>query len=311
MTGSAFLFYEMLGLLVIGFIGFTARKVRILPVESNRVLTQVILYITLPSLILYAMDINLSTEIMFELLWLIGLSIYAMAVAILVGRGMRRSATLPENKQGVYEGLIVFGNQGFIGYAVTFYLFGEIGVLYTAIFMIFYLFLIWSYAIYLVARNYQKINLSLLFWNPGIIATTLGLVIMLLPFGWPSPVSSLLLTLGELTMPLSMLLIGSLLAGLTSSTCRQLMTSKYVWLAVLTKLVVIPVFLLPFIYLPVSMTVIGVAILVTATPSAPTITMYAEKYGGDTKFAAVIVAAGTILCVLTIPLLYSLIIWLS
>jgi malate permease and related proteins len=310
MGGVFVLFYEMLALLVIASIGFLARKYAILPKESNQVITNVILYITLPALILYAMDIVVTSDILVEFILLFGLSIYALGTATIVGYVMRKKSSIGSEQKGVYEALIIFGNQGFIGYAVTYHLFGETGILYTAIFMLLYLFLIWTYAIYLVARSYQRINMKLLLVNPGVLATTLGLVFMMLPVSWPPTVSTLLLTLGEMTMPLSMLLIGSLLAGISLSAYKSILFSKYIWLAMLAKLIIIPMLLLPFLYLPISITVIGVAILVTATPSAPTISMFAEKYGGDAKFAALVVALSTMFCVVTIPLFYGMILWL-
>jgi predicted permease len=301
------LIQEMLVLLVIAFVGFVMRRKKILPKETNNVLTQVILYITLPCLIIYSMDIQFSMSLFVDISWLLGLSIFALLCATITGYWMRKKAKLETEREGVYEAAIIFGNQGFMGYAIAFLLFGEVGVLYTAFFMIFFLFYVWTYVIYVVARVDQKVTWRQLLLNPGVLATSIGFIVMVLPFSWPPFFASVLVDIGTMTLPLSMILIGSLLAAIQYDEFKRIMKNRYVWYAAGAKLLLIPLMLAPFLWLPVSTAVIGVSILVTATPSAPTVPMFAQRYGGDVTFASVIVATTTILCVVTIPLLYAFI----
>ncbi|GAE36849.1 AEC family transporter [Halalkalibacter akibai] len=165
---------EMLVLLVIALVGYSMRRKNILPKETNFVLTQVILYITLPCLIIYSMDIEFSIGLLKDITWLLGLSIFALACTTLIGYVMRKKAKLEIEREGVYEATIIFGNQGFMGYAIAFLIFGEIGVLYTAFFMIFFLFYVWTYVIYVVARVGQKVTWKQLILNPGVLATSIG-----------------------------------------------------------------------------------------------------------------------------------------
>ncbi|ARK29482.1 Membrane transport protein [Halalkalibacter krulwichiae] len=300
---------EMLVLLAIALIGLIMRKGNVLPRETNFVLTQVILYITLPCLIIYSMDIEFSLALLVEFSWLMGMSLFSLCLGSVIGYLMRKRSKLEQERQGVYEATIIFGNQGFIGYAIAFLLFGELGVLYAAFFMIFYQFYVWTYVIYVVARVGQKITWQQLVLNPGVLATTVGFLVMLLPFRLPVMFSDVLADIGMMTLPLSMILIGSLLAAIDFSSFKKLMKNKYIWYATGAKLLLIPFLLTPFLWLPVSTIIVGVALLVTATPSAPTVSMYAQKYGGDATFSSVIVAITTVLCIITIPLLYALILF--
>lgn len=43
---------------------------------------------------------------------------------------LRRRAVLPANQKSVYESLIIFGNQGFIGFAVSYILMADKGIIY-------------------------------------------------------------------------------------------------------------------------------------------------------------------------------------
>ncbi|WP_408006648.1 AEC family transporter [Pseudalkalibacillus sp. A8] len=310
MSAMLSLFGEMMMLYLIAIVGFITRKTRILPDSSDYVLTQLVLYITLPALILYSMDFPYDPKYLHDFGWLFALSLIAIVIACSFGIILRKKATLPEDQKGVYEGLIVFGNQGFIGYAIIYILLGEIGILYTAVFNFLYIILIWTYGIYVVGRSNASFSWKWLLLNPGVLATTVGFIMFLLPFQWPASFHDLFKTVGLPTVPLSMLVIGVLLTNLNMNEIQVYLCNKYLWSAVFTRLMFIPLCLVPFIMLPFHKILILVVVLVAATPSAPTIALYARKYGGDPYFASVGSSVSTILSILTISFLYSLLKWL-
>ncbi|MCJ8008564.1 AEC family transporter [Lederbergia wuyishanensis] len=304
-SGGSFI-QEMLVLYLIALLGFIVRKRGILNEHADEVLTQLVLYITLPSLILFSLDIPFSIHVIHELLWLIFMSIYILVISILLAAKMRKSSTLPEHQKKVYEGLTIFGNQGFIGYAVSFILLKEQGIVYLTMFNICYLILIWSYGIHIFTKTKDKINWRKIFWNPGIIATFTGLIVLFLPYSWPQFISKPLESIGKMTIPLSMMMIGSLLAKVNYKEVPLLLKNVYLWKSAMTKLIFIPLCLLLFITLKAPFSLLMIAIIISGMPSAPTISFYAQKYGGDTIFASTGVLLTTLLCLLTIPLLYFL-----
>ncbi|MCF6137731.1 AEC family transporter [Pseudalkalibacillus berkeleyi] len=305
------LFGEMIMLYGIAVIGYVARRARILPDSSDYILTQLVLYITLPALILYSMDFPYEADYLHEFGWLLLLSTTAILIACGIGRMLRKNANLSEDRKGVYEGLIVFGNQGFIGYAIIYILLGEIGILYTAVFNFLYIVLIWTYGIYVVGRSNASFSWRWLIFNPGVIATIVGFIVYLLPYQWPQTFHSLFETVGLPTVPLSMLIIGILLANLNKKEVWSYIRSPHLWSAAFMRLLGIPLCLLPFIFILDNKILLLVAVLVAATPSAPTIALYARKYGGDPYFASVGSAVTTILSMFTITFLYGLLKWLG
>lgn len=298
---------EMLILYGIAILGFIVRKIGVLNENANDVLTQLILYITLPGLILYSLDISFSSTLLKEFMWFIMMSIYILAISCYLAYRMRKSAQLLDNQKSVYEGLIIFGNQGFIGYAVSYILLGEQGIVYLTIFNLCYLILIWTYGIYLFSRSKETIDWKKIFLNPGILSTLTGVVIFLLPIRWPTVIASGLESVGKMTIPLSMMLIGILIANVKYSDFILLLRSIYLWKSSLTRLIIIPLLLLPFVALSVPFQVLLIAVLVSGMPSAPTISLYSQKYGGDTFFASMGVLLTTLLCIVTIPLLYTIV----
>src|SRR5699024_8243625 len=143
-------------------------------------------------------------------------------------------------QKSVYESLIIFGNQGFIGFAIIYLLMAEQGIIYLTLFNIFYLILIWSYGIYLFTKSEQSVNWKVLAFNPGILSTVTGLVMLCLPYKWPVFLSDTSESLGKMTIPLSMLLSGGLLANLDWYELRQYSQNIYLWIAVCCKLLILP-----------------------------------------------------------------------
>src|SRR5690625_5044487 len=148
----------MVLLYIMALIGFISRRMEILQSYANQVITQLMLYITLPALILYSLNTTFSIDILTDFAWLVTMSIFILGISVYAGAWFRRKAELPLKQKNVYESLIIFGNQGFIGFAISYILMGEQGVIYLTFFNICYLILIWTYGIYLFTKNEQSVR---------------------------------------------------------------------------------------------------------------------------------------------------------
>jgi malate permease and related proteins len=301
----------MIPLYIMAIIGFTARKLRVFSEHSNPVITQLMLYITLPALILFSLQTTFSIELLVDFIWLVAMSVFVLTVSVFIAAILRKKAALPDMQKSVFESLIIFGNQGFIGFAVIYILMAEQGIIYLTIFNICYLTLIWTYGIYLFTKHDQRINWRVLFFNPGILATLIGVCMLFLPFSWPNMILTTFEGVGKMTIPLSMILIGSFLADIQRKDFLQYGKNVYIWIAAMLKLIILPLTLLVFIFLPVPPSLIIVAMLTAAMPSASTTSVYAQKFGADASFASVGVMLTTILCILTIPILYNILQWVQ
>jgi malate permease and related proteins len=305
LSASAFVL-TMIPLYLMALIGFVARKMNILNSNANTVITQLMLYVTLPALILFSLNTSFSIGLLVDFTWLVAMSVVVMTVSIITGAWLRKRAALPNGQKSVYESLIVFGNQGFIGFAVIYMLMAEQGVVYLTLFNLFYLVLIWSYGIYLFTRHDVSVSWRVLFLNPGILATLLGLTMLFLPFSWPGMLLRTFEDVGTMTVPLSMILIGSLLADTSIKDFKYYSRNRYIWAASFMKLLALPVTLLVFLLFQVPEQLLLIAVLTAGMPSATTTTVYAQKFGADAVFASYGVIYSTILCMFTIPLLYIL-----
>src|SRR5690625_898112 len=241
----------MIPLYIMALIGFASRRIKILHSHANQVITQIMLYITLPALILYSLNTNISKDIIIDFAWLITMSIFILSISVFIGAWLRKKAALPLKQKSVYESLIIFGNQGFIGFAIIYILMAEQGIIYLTLFNICYLILIWTYGIYLFTESEQSVNWKTLVFNPGILSTLVGLVMLFIPYKWPSPFLNTFESVGKMTIPLSMILIGSLLADIQWHELRKYSKNIYIWIAAICKLLILPLFLFIFLFLHV------------------------------------------------------------
>ena len=295
---------EMSMLFLMASTGYVCRKRNILGKHTTEVCTQLLLYITLPAFIVYSLNISFHMDLLTEFLWLISMSAYILFISSLLAAWLRKRSGLPDNQKSPYEGLIIFGNQGFIGYAISFIIFGEIGVTYATIFNICYFIFIWTYGIYIFSRGDAHIKWRNIVFNSGIIATITGLALMFTPFSMPAILENTLETIGKMTIPLSMIMIGSLLAEIKKDEYVSLFTTSTLWISAGAKLFVIPFLLFPFIFLNVPSSLLVLAALISGMPSAPTISLFSYKYGANANYASLGVFLSTLLSMMTIPALY-------
>lgn len=300
----------LIPLYMMSIIGFIARKFNIFPSHANDVITQLMLYVTLPALIIFSLNVTFSINLLIDFIWLILMSIFVLIMFVLIAALLSKKANLPQTQKNVYESLIIFGNQGFIGFAIIYILMGNQGIIYLTLFNILYFILIWTYGIYLFTKNDKQVKWKTLIFNPGILSTVIGIILMFIPFKWPFILLETFETVGKMTVPLSMILIGSLLAELDWKDFNAFSKNIYIWIAAICKLLLIPGLLLIFLFFNVPYSLLVIAVLTSAMPNASTITAYAQKFGGDSAFASFGVLLTTLLCIITIPLLYILMEWL-
>ena len=136
--------------------------------------------------------------------------------------------------------------------------------------------------------------------HPCIIAVFVGLILMVAPISLPNFLEEAIDITSGCTVPLSMIVIGTILAD---APIRSLFSKSVLWYTCL-RLVFFPVLiwlvLKPF---PLDSTLVNVCILITGMPAGSTTSILADKYGGDAIFASQIIFASTLCSILTIPLL--------
>ncbi len=293
---------KMLMLFAIMMIGFIANKAGIIDEDANRKFSSLVVNITAPAMILAssegAAQLGSKKDALLVLLTAVFMYVFLGIMSLTV----RKLFAIPKGKEGVYRFMIVFGNNAFMGFPVVQAIFGDNALFYAAIFNIPNNILAYSYGVYLLTKH-KRGNGSFRWQNmvnPGVISAVLTLLLFLLGISLPSFVVTTLDTVGQITTPLAMIVIGASLANVPlSSVLKDLKVYFYS----LYKMILLPLLIwLIGRMLITNKLILGVLTVISAMPCATIAVMLSNEYGGDAQTASRYVFVSTILSVITIPI---------
>jgi len=286
-------------------VGFLCRRTGVIGPDGARGLSSFVVNVSLPALILMAMQVPLTPELVDNAGGiLLGIAVFygvSFALAFTVPRFIEDS----DLEQGVMRFMLVFSNLGFMGIPVAGAVFGPEAIFYVSIFNLTFSILLFSVGVLMLRPDMGRYLDPKLFLNTGLIASVAGLILFTLQVHIPSPFADVLTLLGSTTTPLAMVVVGALLATLP---IEGLFTDKKIWAITILRLCVIPlaVFLIlrPFVAGPF---LLGVPVLLAAMPVAANTVMLAEEYHVDATTGSKGVFLTTTLSLLTLPLITLLI----
>ncbi|MFW5976773.1 MAG: AEC family transporter [Bacillota bacterium] len=297
---------QILVLFIIIFIGYILRKKNHIDEKLNKGLSRLLVEITMPALIISSMNIQIDSGLITNIQLISFITIILYVFLIIFGNLIFKNLSLPESKKKVFIFAIVFGNVGFMGYPVLESIYPELGIFYGVFNNIAFNILLWTYGVYIYTSSSKNEGMK---WkrliNNGTIAIAFGFLILFSGINLPVPISGAIDYLGDMTFPLSMLIIGSSLANIEF---KNIFTDRYLILFSSIKLLFIPfLFLLGLKQFNLPEVVKNVNIILLAMPSAANTVVFAERYDGDHNFASEVVFITTLLSIFTIPFFVSLI----
>lgn len=278
--------------------GYVMTKLKILPPESKKPLTDLVIDFILPCNIIVSFMIEMNRDILISCFSVFAASIIIQLFAAFAGKffyHVKNNDELAVLKYGT-----ICSNAGFIGNPVVEGLYGAQGLLYASIYLIPQRIVMWSAGVSCFTPARGKDVIKKVITHPCIIAVFIGFIIMLLPFSLPSGIVKTLKTASSCTTALSMIVIGHILAGINPKTIISRLNLYYCFI----RLIVFPliVFAGCRIFSPDTL-VTSVCVVLSGMPAGATTAILAAKYDGDEQFAVKIVFLSTILSLLTIPLL--------
>ncbi len=291
--------------------GFALKKAKLLPDGASNALAVLLLYVAQPFLMVSSLlnktfTTSLLPDFAAVALFAVGLQLMLYFLSKLFFVKVKEEPT-----RRICVASSYLGNVGFMGIPVMKALFpsDDTIILYTVIFNIVFNAMTWTLAVYAITGDKSKIKPVKILLNPPTIATVLALPFFFCNVSVPDNVLATIGYLGDMTLPLSMVILGIRLADIKFT---RLFTGAPVYGVALVKLVVSPlaalgVMLLVRLLIPIETTVIVALFIIFAMPSASSALNFAEMYGGDCDTAAKATLTNTLFCVLTIPILSLLI----
>lgn len=320
-------------LFVLVALGYLLSRRGVLDSKVNKGLTDLLVNVTNPCLILGSLASAefVSQQSVIKLV-LFGLCTYLLlpVLAFVIVRLLRFDKKI----QGITEMLLIFANTGFMAIPIMQSLYGDVAVFYVNILNIFFNLVCYTYGVYLnnrdvrygggdaasasatstssssssaaVSGGQQKIRFS---WKtlltPGFFFSALALVIYFLHIHIPSLVSDTLMYIGNVTPPLSMIIIGSVLG---EYSLKSMFAYPKINILLTLKMLLLP-FLMLFLaklVFPEDSMIVGIITLMFAMPCASMDVMLAKQLGGNSRIASASVVYTTIISMAVIPLVFMM-----
>lgn len=293
----------VISLFLIILVGVYAAKKRIITKEINKGLTNILLKITLPCLVVSSFIFDLSDELKDNIIRCFIYSPLVLIISIVISYILL--IPIKGEKKIIIQFANVFSNCGFIGFPIVFSIYGNEGVIYASIFNLFFTAFLWTYGVILFNGKMKREDIKKVLLNPAIVAVFIGLIIMIFGFDIPSVLSSTLDLVGNMTSPLSMIIVGVILGN---AKIISYLKDKTIYYIAFLKLIIMPcILILISKLLKDTSLVIKTLIIVTAMPAAAMTSILAESFDKESEYSAVIVFITTLFSVITFPILLNFI----
>lgn len=289
-------------LMVLMLVGVILAKIKILDENSTKSLTDIVLYLVTPCVIInsFIQKFELSKLKNLLICFLIAFLLHILFI-VLCKFFIKDS---DKNKERVLQFGVIFANCGYMSIPLQNALLGEIGVFYGSSFSAVFNLFVWSYGIYLMSGNKKYIYPKNLIFNPGIIGITVGLIIFLFSLPIPKILSEPISYLASLNTPLPMIILGFHLAN--KKLTKEIKNIKYIFY-ISVKLVFIPLLSLFLLYLcGIRGDMLVSTVISCSAPTAIISTMFASKFDTDVSLSINMVSLCTILSLFTMPPIITL-----
>lgn len=298
------LFKQVLIMLIYLCVGVVCYKLKLVTKDGNKSLSNLVLYVANPLLILISYQQDFSVKLLKGLGQTLLLTSLGYAVFIVLGM------VFVKNKDGVEVAIerfsVMYSNCGFMGIPIAKVLLGNEGVFYITAFNTIFNILAWTHGVVLISGDKSKMNLKKVATNPTIIATVIGFILFVTGIRLPEIPSTACVNISQMVGPLAMIVAGVTIAQTNLIKAFKKLRIYYVCFL---KLVLIPfVCILLFRVLPFNFdeTVLITTVLAFACPSATMCTMFAITFDKNDRYAAEIFAVTTLLSVLSMPVMIFL-----
>lgn len=306
----------MCKLLAALLLGYYLNKRGILDEGTSKRLSTLIVNYVLPLLIISSVSGigGDSGEVL--TLFLAGLLCYCLfpLIAWVLVRILRVQVTL----RGTYMGMLIFSNNAFMGYPVVSALFGNQAIFYSTIFHMLFNLMFFSLGMILIRRDAkvddyredrplrfrERLSVVRQVANNGVIASVLALIIYFCRIPLPEMVTETCSFLGNVCMPLSMMVIGSSIA---SYPLRELFTEKRIYFVTAFRLILLPLLTYFGVGLLISnREIVMIATITVGMPVASLVAMGSAPYQEQGKAASIAVVFSTLCSMVSIPVMCML-----
>ena len=290
---------QVLILFILIGIGFLGTKKGIIRKEGVSTITEIMLYIVTPCVIIHAFQRDFEPQLLKGFLIAFGAALLSHIVCIILGRLFIHNSD--DDKNRIFRFGVIFSNCGFMSLPLLDALLGSEGVFYGASYVAVFNLVLWSYGVMMMDRSGSGLSVKKLLLNPGVIPVVIGLIFFFTSFRLPDMIATPVNYLAALNTPVPMLVIGYNVAGID---LKKVMRDKDEYIMMVLRLLICPAIILAAMYfLGVRGTLLVACAVSASAPVAASSTMFTIKFGGNSELSAETVAVSTLLSIITMTLI--------
>lgn len=287
-------------ILGVGFF-FTAKQRW--PENTNKVFSITVVQIAAPALAIVSIENRFTPELLRRSFWNLLIIAASLFIMYFVGKLLSHLLKLTPQKRAVFETTFTFNNTMFIGLPINQIIFGHDGLPYLFTFYLVTIILFWSLGAYTLckasAAGGKAFSVKKIF-SPGLAGVFIGCILAELQWHLPVILETSLTYLGDICVPLSLLVIGSNLASSVKKGLSKVTLDQIVIL--MGKFVLHPLLIWGLFSLAgVGGLPLKVFILTASLPCHAQTAILSEFYNVEGEYASSLVSLSTLASLVTIP----------
>lgn len=293
---------QVLVLFMLIGVGFLCGKKGILTDSSSKKITDIVLYVVTPCVMISAFQREFSFELLGKMLIAVASAVLIMAGSILIAKLVFHDKNESRNK--VLKFAVIFSNCGFMSLPLQKAVLGDDGWFYGSIFVAVFNVFVWTYGLVTMSGDRKELSIKKLVFNPGLVGVLVAVILFVCKIDLPYIISQPVAYLADLNTPLPMLIIGFYLS---KADFKKAFTDFGVYIAMAVRLALIPIIATFVMALfKIDSTIIVAFVIASSAPTAATTTMFSAKFNRDVELSVSVVASTTLVSIATMPIIVAL-----
>ncbi len=291
-------------------VGFYFTYTKKWPDNTNQVFSTTVVQIAAPSLAVISIAHRFTPDLLKSSFWNLLLIAATILIMHLLAQLLGKLFKLEPKKKAVFITTFTFNNTMFIGLPINQIVFGDDGLPYLFTFYLVTISMFWSMGVYTLSKASDMVDSQFSIkkvFSPGLVGVIIGCLLAGFQITLPTILDTSLTYLGNITVPLSLLVIGSNLAfsyihGIPRITMDKIaiLIGKFI----LHPLLIWGIFSLANAigWLDVTGLPLHVFILTASLPCHAQTAIVAQYYEVEGEYASGLVSLSTLVSLITIPL---------
>lgn len=284
-------------------IGFLCRSTNLMHDQTNKELTKILLYVVSPCIIINSFLQPVTTTLLKGFLFGLIATTVVFSLSIIVAKLIFSLSVFKKNPEvQAMKFAATYSNGGFMGIPLVQVMMGKAGTFFSVPYLLIYNIFLWSHGVGIFEKGEPRIisdQIRTILFNPNIIATIIGFIIFVIGIPMPDIITTPISDIVAVNTPLSMIVIGANLGGLS----KDMVKDKNIWFICLLRNILFPLMIIFALRLiPMTDTAYLAIVIMASCPIAGLIVMLSLMNNQPLEFPSQALCLSTLLSVLTLPM---------